>query len=108
MFVAIYRFNVKLGLEKQLIASWAGLTKLIYQHEGSLGSRLHQEKDGVFIAYAQWPDRETWENAGGNMPQNADKYRKDLREACTTIETLHELEMVEDLLAEGPFGTDQG
>ena len=30
---------------------------------GSFGSRLHQEADGRFVAYAEWPDQATWQRA---------------------------------------------
>ena len=62
MFAAIYRFNVKEGMDAQFIDSWGALTRMIYEFEGSLGSRLHKQADGVYIAYAQWPDFNTWNN----------------------------------------------
>ena len=97
MFCAVYRFNVRPGLEEQLEDSWAKLTDLIYEHEGSLGSRLHRTPDGVYIAYAQWPARETWENAS-SLPPEADPVRRAMREACESIETVYELEVVDDRL----------
>ena len=30
---------------------------------GSYGSRLHQDRDGRFIGYAEWPDEATWQKA---------------------------------------------
>ena len=68
MFIAIYSFKVKEGFEMEFKGSWRGLTQLIYQHEGSLGSRLHMSNDGEYIAYAQWPDQSTFEKAGDNLP----------------------------------------
>ena len=103
MFTAIYHFTVKPGQETEFKEGWEGLTKLIYQHEGSLGSRLHHESDQTYIAYAQWPDRETWENAGGQLPPEADVYRKQMKSSCEKIKTIHELEVISDLLQTKTF-----
>ena len=29
----------------------------------SLGSRLHLAEDGTLVAYAQWPDQDTWQRS---------------------------------------------
>jgi heme-degrading monooxygenase HmoA len=102
MFTAIYHFTVKPNQEAEFIAGWEGLTKLIYQHEGSLGSRLHHESEQHYVAYAQWPDRKTWEHAGRHLPPEADLYRQQMKAACETISTLHELEVISDLLKSEP------
>lgn len=39
------------------------MTMAIRAHRGGLGSRLHLAEDGWWVAYAQWPDRETWERS---------------------------------------------
>lgn len=98
MFAVIYRFKVKQGCTKDFLNGWEGLTKLIYEYEGSLGSRVHRESESVYIAYAQWPSKERWENAGSNMPEEANKFRKLMKESCIEITTEHELECVVDLL----------
>lgn len=98
MFVAIYRFEVKQGKEDVFIKAWHDLTELIYKYEGSLGSRLHKDDNGIYIAYAQWPDRKTWENAGNKLPEKANNIRNTMRIACNTIETVYELDCVDDLL----------
>jgi quinol monooxygenase YgiN len=102
MFIAIYSFELKLRKESEFKGAWKALTELIYQYEGSLGSRLHQESDDTYIAYAQWPDRETWQNSGSNLPPSAEQYRTVMRESCKEIKTLHELEVIEDLLKDQP------
>ncbi len=104
MFTVIYQFQVKLGLEKAFIEGWKGLTELIYQYEGSLGSRLHRENETSYIAYAQWPDKQTWQNSGKKLPDSADLFRQQMRASCEKIETLHELVVLEDLLQEKGFG----
>ena len=104
MFAVIYTFKVKPGEESELIEGWKGLTKLIYQYEGSLGSKLHRNQDGDFVAYAQWPTKEVWENAGSNLPkEESDKFRAQMKNSSFKIETKYELEMVEDLTMDKVF-----
>lgn len=65
MSVAVYSFEVKAGREETFLAAWAELTELICRYRGSLGSRRHQQANGLFIGYAQWPSRAPWEGSGG-------------------------------------------
>ena len=99
MFAVIYQFKVKKGLSSEFIEGWNGLTKLIYQFEGSLGSRLHQEDEDMYIAYAQWPDEQAWKTSGNNLPPESEKFRTLMRISCHEINTIHKLNMVSDLLA---------
>lgn len=62
-FCAIYRFNLRSGSETSFKHAWSKMTEAIRAHRGGLGSRLHIDDDGCWVAYAQWPDRETWEKA---------------------------------------------
>lgn len=98
MFVVIYQFEVKENMKSEFISAWESLTQLIYEHEGSLGSRLHRKSDNIYIAYAQWPDKETWKSAGNKLPDFANKVRTKMKESCSKIETLYELEGIKDLL----------
>ena len=100
MFVIIYQFEVRKGMKAEFIAAWEEMTQLIYQYEGSLGSRLHRKSDNVYMAYAQWPDKEAWQKAGGKLPDFAGDIRERMRASCLKVETLHELECVKDLLKE--------
>jgi len=102
MFIAIYKFQVKPGCETQLEDSWGALTDLIYRHEGSLGSRLHRDEEGSYIAYAQWPDRETWASADNLPPDLADPVSQKMRESCDKIETIYKLEVTDDRLKTRP------
>ena len=97
-FAVVYQFEVIRGKEQEFQESWEKMTELIYMHEGSLGSRLHKEKEQTYIAYAQWPSREKWENYGKNMPKEAEAIGDQMRRACTKIETLFQLNTVSDLL----------
>ncbi len=100
MFVAIYSFQLKPGNEKNFLEAWEALTILIRDNLGALGSRMHKsEKEGVYIAYAQWPSRELWErDSSGLLPKEAHIYRQKMKAACTEIKTIHSLEVLSDLL----------
>ncbi len=103
MFAVIYTFTVKENRNKDFIKGWKGLTQLIYEYEGSLGSRLHMKSKNEYVAYAQWPDKSTWENAGGHLPEMANSSSRLMKESCEKIETLYELEVLEDLTQSRSF-----
>lgn len=63
MFVAVYWWRVKPGKEDQFREAWRRGTREIARIHGGLGSRLHREVDGRFVAIAEWPDRATWQRA---------------------------------------------
>ncbi|MBN9556778.1 MAG: antibiotic biosynthesis monooxygenase [Alphaproteobacteria bacterium] len=63
MFIAVYWWRVKPGKEDQFRRAWFRGTELIKARLGGLGSRLHHNSDGRFVAYAQWPDQATWQRA---------------------------------------------
>ncbi|WP_299098097.1 antibiotic biosynthesis monooxygenase [uncultured Winogradskyella sp.] len=98
MYIVLYTIRIKPNQEEKFIEAWTGLTKLIYKHEGSLGSRLHKKDNLNFFAYAQWPNKSTFDNAGGNLPEEANHFRKKMKASCETFEVLEKFEMVEDLL----------
>jgi heme-degrading monooxygenase HmoA len=98
MFTPIYRFVVKAQKKQEFREAWHELTKLIIEHEGALGSRLHKLSENEFIAYAQWPTKEKWEQSGQKLPPKAHQQRARMHEACEVIQTIYEMEVVEDLL----------
>ncbi len=100
MFIAIYRFKVMPGCEEKFFHSWRELTRLLIEYEGGLGSRLHKSaEENVYIAYAQWPNRDMWEKQPKtNLPDSAAEIRDQMRECCEEISTVHELEVLDDLL----------
>lgn len=63
MFVAVYWWRVKPGKEDQFRAAWRRGTEHITRLYGSLGSRLHRDRDGRFVGMAEWPDEGTWQRA---------------------------------------------
>jgi quinol monooxygenase YgiN len=60
-FAVIYRWKLKPGRQRDFLAGWRRATAAIRGARGGLGSRLHRTPDGTWLAYAQWPDRATWE-----------------------------------------------
>ena len=101
MFAVIYRWRVLPGLEAQFEEGWAAGTARIAEEFGGWGSRLHRAGEGVYIAYAQWPDKATWEKAMETRMRHSDdearrKYRQAIAEG--SFETLGMGEVVADLL----------
>ena len=97
MFSVIYKFEIKSDRKDSFEKSWKDLTLLIYEYAGSLGSRLHKKDECNYIAYAQWPNKETWENSSNKLPERSYEISALMRESCNSIETLYELELIEDL-----------
>ena len=101
MFAVIYRWKIKPGLEAQFEEGWRAGTAAIAREFGGWGSRLHRGADGVFLAYAQWPDRETWEKAMEmRMHHSNDEARAKYRASFEpeSFETLFAGEVTADLL----------
>jgi quinol monooxygenase YgiN len=97
MLCVIYRWRLKPGREDEFVAAWERLTRAIRDHRGGLGSRLHRAENGLWVAYAQWPDRATWESA-------RDRETADPKAAAAMAEAVAEraepllLDVVADLL----------
>lgn len=101
MFAVIYRWQVVPGLEAQFEQGWARGTERIAAEFSGLGSRLHKGEGQTYFAYAQWPDRATWEKAlETRMRHSDDVARRMYREAIVegTFETVFAGEIVSDLL----------
>jgi len=98
MFSVIYTFEVKPGAENDFVKAWSALTQLFKEYAGSGGSRLNKAATGNYVAYAQWPDRQTWEQAAEKLPLEAGQIRKKMRESCLNIDTQFELESIVDLI----------
>ena len=62
-FVVLYRWRLHPGSEASFVAAWSRITERLRASAGSLGSRLHRGGDGLWYAYAQWPDDETRQRA---------------------------------------------
>lgn len=106
MFVVMFEFVVKAGQEQAFMAAWGETTQGIYLFKGSLGSRLHRDKSGAFIAYAQWPDEKTYREANDiNMSDGYEKARDAMRSVLDLDATrvLFEMEVETDYLQRRPF-----
>ena len=62
MYCVLYEFKVKTGYEEPFRAAWRTVTENMVQEYGSLGARLHSSDEGLWIAYAQWPDQASWQS----------------------------------------------
>ena len=99
----IYSFRLIEGKEEDFVHGWTELTKLIYEFCGSYGSRLHKAGDLLYVAYAQWPDRETRERSNDKLPASANDFRDLMRDSCTEIKTEFEMDVVQDLIRENRY-----
>lgn len=106
MFIALYRWKVKEGQEKEFIEGWRRRTEEIYRRCGSLGSRLHRAEDGTWVAYAQWPDRRTYD-AAQSVPVGDAEARAMMRESVEESYPDVYMEVVGDFLREEVFTTPE-
>ena len=102
MFIALYHWRVKTGKEGNFQEGWHQRTLEIYRQCGSLGSRLHRADDGTWFAYAQWPDRETYD-AINAIPPTENRSRKLFRESIEYAYPDVYLNVVDDLIEKLPF-----
>jgi heme-degrading monooxygenase HmoA len=100
MFIALYRWGVKEGREDRFREGWRRLTEEIYGRRGSYGSRLHRAEDGTWVAYAQWPDRESWRASGGAAAVDGEAAEM-MRESIEVSHPPVLMEVVDDLLKKG-------
>lgn len=106
MFVVMYKFVVKDGFREQFLSAWPKTTQGIYLFKGSLGSRLHIDKEGAFIAYAQWPDEATYKIASDiEMSPEYEQQRRKMLESLNLESTkvLYEMEVEVDYLHRKTF-----
>jgi quinol monooxygenase YgiN len=99
MFIAVYEFEIRDGTESRFREAWLEVTKSIYQHCGSFGSRLHRsDKPNVLVGYAQWPSREQWEKDHQFTDELFEISRKEMRECLVKSNTVYKLEVSDDFL----------
>ena len=106
MFVVVFEFVVRTGKEDEFKQAWRKTTQGIYLFKGSLGSRLHRDEEGRFIAYAQWPDRQSWERSGEiAMSGEYEQHRQAMHDALNldTTRILFKLDVEADYLQSRPF-----
>lgn len=99
MFIAVYRWVVKPGMEDRFVEAWHRGTLSITRIYGSFGSRMHRNEDGAFVGYAQWPSRAAWEVAERNHFKHDDEEAAhNFRESIAESGTLYLMEVLDDLL----------
>lgn len=98
MYAAIYQFDVIPDREKDFEKTWQLATESFIEHAGGLGSRLHENETGSYIAYAQWPDKVSWESARQKLPKTAIKNLQRMNTYCEGITVLFNMEVKNDLL----------
>lgn len=103
MFIAVYWWRVQPGKEVQFRKAWHRGTKLITRIYGSYGSRLHRDRDGRFVAYAEWPDEATWQAAfeqkmAYDEPETRAAFEDAIAEAPTGSDPIFTMTVVDDLL----------
>ncbi|ELA6650065.1 antibiotic biosynthesis monooxygenase [Vibrio alginolyticus] len=99
MFIAVYEFEIKDGMELSFREAWLEVTKAIYQNCGSFGSRLHtSDKPNILVGYAQWPSREQWEKDHKLTDALYVKARNEMRNCLVRSETIYKLEVSDDYL----------
>ncbi|MCF6442929.1 antibiotic biosynthesis monooxygenase [Pseudoalteromonas luteoviolacea] len=106
MFVVMFEFVVQEGFEEQFIKAWPSVTQGIYLFKGSLGSRLHKNVNGEYIAYAQWPDKQTWEASSEiEMSPDYEMHRDSMQESLNLESTrvLYQMEVEIDYLQRRKF-----
>ena len=98
MYIVIYSFEIEKGKYLEFVDSWKMLTNIIKKDAGGLGSRLHKKSEIEYIAYAQWPNKETFDKAGSKLAEKAIEIRDKMRVSGVKVKMLDQLEVVEDLL----------
>lgn len=99
MFFAVYEFETYEGAEAKFRKAWLEVTKSIYKHCGSFGSRLHHsEGPNVMVGYAQWPSREQWEKDNKFTDELFEMARKEMHECLVQSKTVYKLEVSDDYL----------
>ncbi|WP_421807528.1 antibiotic biosynthesis monooxygenase family protein [Flagellimonas sp.] len=98
MYAVIYEFKVIQSQEEAFETLWQMVTEGFMQHAGGLGSRLHKTETGVYIAYAQWPDKKAWETAKQKLPKTATENLQRMNGYCNEITVLFNMDVRNDLL----------
>ena len=100
MYIVLYRWKIKTGMEEKFRSAWRTRTQQIIVEEGGLGSRLHQATDGSWIAYAQWPDRERWSKFW-NAPKAQGETGQAMRSCIESSDEPTGMSVIDDLLVQG-------
>lgn len=99
MFTVIYEFVIKKGFDIEFREAWIDHTEYVFADCGSLGSRLHTTNvDRTYVAYAQWPNRETWLEATERYRDVPPVTLMEMKKYLISSSVLRELKVSDDLL----------
>ena len=102
MFAISYKFVLSTPTpdnEKKFVECWKGVTQFFQSNAGASGARLHKGEDGAFYAYAEWPDKATFEASQQVLPtEDFVKTRLVWAEICEPSEIIWAGEVTADLL----------
>jgi heme-degrading monooxygenase HmoA len=101
MLIALYEIVIKQGSEQKFEKAWADVTDAILRVRGSLGSKLHTtEAQGVYIAYAQWPSKELFDEGIGAklFTETETNSLNAMKECSVQIKLLHTMKVCDDRL----------
>jgi len=107
MFAVIYRATIKSGKEEEYQRHWRTVAGYFIEKRGALGSCLHKASDGTWVAYSQWPDKQTrdanWgdeaEEQNSSFPENIVEAIARLKDSIQEEHTPIEMEIVDNLLS---------
>ena len=95
MYVVLYQFQVKTGRENDFRQHWNRLTQAMLMETNSVGARLHAGEHGTFVAYVQWPTKESYEQQK-DLSRPAVEARTAMLEACDDIRGIQTMELIEE------------
>jgi hypothetical protein len=98
MYCILLEFRPTAKKEKEFLNAWKALTEYIYHNDGSQGSRIHLSESGKYIAYAQWPTKDVYENVAGT--EEGSRLRENMIGFLQDdgVRVLEKLDVLEDLL----------
>jgi hypothetical protein len=98
MFIAVYEFEIRDGMEEEFRSYWLKATRGIYQECGSYGSRLHKsQKQNIFVGYAQWPSKKQWGMFELKKHINVEALSR-MMNCLISSKTVYEMEVTDDYL----------
>lgn len=95
MYVVLYQFQVKEGREADFRRHWNTLTQAMLVETKSVGARLHAGEHSVFVAYVQWPSKESYEGQK-DLSKAAVEARTAMLESCSDIRGIQTMELIEE------------
>lgn len=102
MFVVVYHWRLREGKEEHFREGWRRVTEAVLRNCNSLGSRLHRNHDGTYVAYALWPDQKHWEDAWSGGQQHDEDGFLMMQESIDSEEPIFspifKMEVTDDLL----------